>query len=479
MSKTGAGKGEKSYQPKHRVEPSRDAYFLRGSAQVSYSEEERERELEESLAVEEAVQEEQLEMDEGEEFAQASGGASNPDWATLMRLMQENTIKAMIAAEERREQARLKEEDRREKKRQDEEEKRRKDREDEIAREELARSEREATRRAEERRTRLHDQELKEKLAGFGSFKESGDLGLYIDKFERIMEDCEIARGRRISRLYTKLPEAYCARIQGLVDDGAGYGEVKAALLKSVGHTPALYGQKYFEYTAESFKSMCANQNIEEVYRTLDGLLGGCKTMAEAKFMLARTLMRQVLPYSARVFLESKEMSRRQDLIDNLGDWLTTRAKGNYFLPVGSRPAGRFSKEGGQAPRQGCFRCGKLGHKIFECRKPADYMIPGGGSPNVDQVTSPRERVVTCYGCGQEGHKKPDCPESKKDSKADMNVVSLKIPRSSQNNMIKGKIGSAVVDILVDSGADYIWVSTCKVGPQGLLPREEMSCRWY
>jgi hypothetical protein len=44
-----------------------------------------------------------------------------------------------------------------------------------------------------------------------------------------------------------------------------------------------------------------------------------------------------------------------------------------------------------KVPDSSCFKCGKVGHKSFECKV-----------------------IVTCYNCGESGHISTDCKKPKK-----------------------------------------------------------------
>jgi len=65
---------------------------------------------------------------------------------------------------------------------------------------------------------------------------------------------------------------------------------------------------------------------------------------------------------------------------------------------------GGFQRGGGnRAGGNGCFNCGKDGHKSFECTEPKK--AGGGGAGG---------RSNGCFNCGQDGHKSFECTEPKK-----------------------------------------------------------------
>ncbi len=104
-------------------------------------------------------------------------------------------------------------------------------------------------RREEEERKREKKERLKEKLTGLGVVKESVDLGMYLDRFERIMRECEVEADEWVEKLFARLNEKLCVRVNELRDEGAGYEVIKRALLKAVGETTITYGHRIFELT--------------------------------------------------------------------------------------------------------------------------------------------------------------------------------------------------------------------------------------
>ncbi len=310
-------------------------------------------------------------------------------------------------------------------------------------------------------------------------------MSLFLDKFEHIMKDCEVPKGDWPAKLYPKLPERLCARVRSLVEEGVEYPDIRCTLLTSVGETVASYGHKLFSITSDTFRNMTADQIMEYMTRLFKGLFQGAKDCADQIYVLTRTIMRQFLPRSGRVFLEALSIQNQEDLRKGLEAWLSTRVRGDYYKAQGGSHNNsdsrrydrneRYGREGTRSEgRPTCFVCGKLGHKSMECRyRGADNYRGGARSPNVDQVTGsfPRGRPPVCYTCNKEGHKSPDCSnkgktavtvkKEKSTESASMGPVSITVPKREKKNVVKGKVNGVEVDILIDSGADY-----------GLVPRK-------
>jgi hypothetical protein len=76
----------------------------------------------------------------------------------------------------------------------------------------------------------------------------------------------------------------------------------------------------------------------------------------------------------------------------------------------GSDEVGRAlatAKHGGSGDRIKCFKCGKMGHKGFECRSGA-ASTAGASSRS---TSAGRRTPGTCWTCGEKGHKSPACPK--------------------------------------------------------------------
>lgn len=53
-----------------------------------------------------------------------------------------------------------------------------------------------------------------------------------------------------------------------------------------------------------------------------------------------------------------------------------------------------------------CYNCGKISHKIHECKKPKQRMHNLKIEPSKEEI---KKRTVRCFKCGQMGHVSPQC----------------------------------------------------------------------
>ncbi len=106
----------------------------------------------------------------------------------------------------------------------------------------------------EELKQRKEAEERKEKLSGLSNYKSGSDLQQYLTQFESIMAECKIDDKKWNSILYPRLDVTLAERMRPLKEIDKNYQEVKTALLKSVGATPAAFGQQVYELSADKIK---------------------------------------------------------------------------------------------------------------------------------------------------------------------------------------------------------------------------------
>ncbi len=301
-----------------------------------------------------------------------------------------------------------------------------------------------------------------EKLRALGNYTEKVELLGYLGKFERIMTDCEISKDTWVERLFPRLPERLCARVES-AREGDDYEEVKRVLLKAMGETTLTYGYRMFDLTGESMKAKTAGEIMEVIERVSWGVIQGCESIKECAVAMATAITRNIIPPSGKVFLEGKKMSTMKELRDAWETWMAGRLKGNFYKPIGSlggRSGSEFRRTSNgddfsTKSREGfgpitCFNCGEKGYRSVECKKPSGSSRTGYSSGF---------RPLTCFSCGKEGHKSTECPNGKvgsavKKETGVRKVSKIVVGEKRKVNIVWGKVNGTECKVLVDSGAE-------------------------
>ncbi len=426
---------------------------------------------------------EEEEDSEGEEMARKE----ESELTRLMRFMVDRDDKRREEEDRRREEERERRREEEEKHRQEERDRRReveeRRREQERAWEQEMdkRREEEAQRRREEeeykRVLRREEEESRnrrelqqDKLKVLGSYKESTELLGYLEKFERIMRECRFGEDSWAERLFPRLPERLCLRVSGGRDSSGSYEDIKKVLLKSVGETPLTYGHQLFDLTGELVKSKTAGEICELIERICRGVLQGCMTLEQCVVSLAVALTRKVIPQAGKVYLETKKIETVEDLRDAWETWMSGRQKGNFFKPwtssFGSEGRSRLWQSESHVNKDiTCFSCGEKGHRSTDCKKSRWSGSVNGGSG---------ARPTTCFNCGEQGHRSVDCTNKRVGGPVKKEGTGGKVAKlvveGEKDNVAWGIVNGTKSKVLIDTGASV------GVVPRSLLKENYRDC---
>ncbi|GAU10407.1 hypothetical protein TSUD_417730 [Trifolium subterraneum] len=146
------------------------------------------------------------------------------------------------------------------------------------------------------------------------------------------------------------------------------------------------------------------------------------------------------------------------------------KTKSNYFKAVRGKSQdrakpyevkGKGSARGGKGKEKvngdKCYRCGKIGHRSFECKKDKDVCYSCGKEGHKSKEC--KATTPTCFNCGEEGHKSPEC---KKPKKVTGKVFALNGEGADQvDNLIRGTcfIHDTPLIAIIDTGATHSLIS--------------------
>ena len=195
---------------------------------------------------------------------------------------------------------------------------------------------------------------------------------------------------------------------QDLCATSENYQEVKTRLLKVCGYTAKLTAEVFFGFRSEHVKGMTADQLYHRGVQLLRRVVAPHKVGEEAEFAILKGWVSSIIPKMARMILGTRAVESVIDLIDALQDYLMlegdrTEGQAAVFRKQAHDSEGSVDKKGSSS---NCFKCGKVGHKAFECwqGKGSSNSI---GSPRPVASGSSAPAKVICYTCGEEGPSAP------------------------------------------------------------------------
>ena len=310
-----------------------------------------------------------------------------------------------------------------------------------------------------------------------------GDIpSQFLSKYEKAQHHNGVPReqwGRLLEVYLTgKAQGAYAQVDQDNVED---YGVVRNTILRSLGDIPEEADRKWWTLRRESGESSGAFylRMRSTGTRRFDGITSR-ETMFE-KVLLSR-YMSLLSPecytcVSARNPRTGEEAAALVNEFENRRDFSKSYLAG---LPPGQPyfSSSHFKREQGSGESTGGVSRESSAEMGNSSQSPTAGAAPSNGSfPVVDseggtqvQQTQGGRRPVTCYGCGELGHIKPNCPDRIR------RVIS---PESNDEEMVDGWLaGTAVKGMRVDTGADRSIISAEFVPPIAYLEKSVILDSW-
>ncbi|GAU42269.1 hypothetical protein TSUD_81770 [Trifolium subterraneum] len=147
---------------------------------------------------------------------------------------------------------------------------------------------------------------------------------------------------------------------------------------------------------------------------------------------------------------DSKSIAYEEDN----GDMDADRAKPYEVKGKGSARGGKGKEK---MDNDKCYRCDKIGHRSFECKKEKEVCYNCGKEGHRSKEC--KATTPTCFNCGEEGHKSPEC---KKPKKVTGKVFALNGEGADQvDNLIRGTcfINDTPLIAIIDTGATHSFIS--------------------
>ncbi len=208
-------------------------------------------------------------------------------------------------------------------------------------------------------------------------------------------------------------------------------------------------GLKLFTSLPKDVQGKTLRDVVRALYSLSERFYIDCNTKAEMIDRQNCALLRTILLPQQQSMMDARNIKTKEDLME-LADSLDAIGVAQKIERF-DKPL--FSQSQGYGSR-GCFKCGKPGHRFFECR--ARVSIQSQRENN----SSPR--VVTCFLCGVQGHKSPDCPNKMASGETARVNVKQSMPDKKVNFICAGREGNSVqgfvndceAHIELDTGAD-------------------------
>ncbi len=306
--------------------------------------------------------------------------------------------------------------------------------------------------------------------------KEGGEIEVYVHTLEAELIGANIPDEQWKSILLNKVPTK--VKALALEDSSTTYLDIKTRLLIRGGISQTEAGIKIYSSWVKDNKGKAGRGDVKQLFALVDRYFNGCMDLRQCKTRTVLALYRLALDEKDWVTLDGKMVTTKEELynvVDTIDALRATRRMEAEFDKEESYKdfSSRHSYLKYQGLRNSCFRCGKTGHRAFECRSGYSY-----GRSHTNQSNFQPRYSPTCYLCGVQGHISPECPngsrkekdqgyENKKDQGTDKNnkenPILVKNHRGVKNvslvladqhpNIIPATINGNCVDLVLDSGA--------------------------
>ena len=292
---------------------------------------------------------------------------------------------------------------------------------------------------------------------------EGEDLQAHIDLVERSMDECQVPEDDRVSTLGTKLLSKWAVMLDELWVELGSYREARASLLENAGYGRMKAARMFYSSKWEDFRGMQASAIIR---RGKTNLLRFVTTETPTPMMMYELLfgwLYNLVPARGRQLFDERCIDSLKDVTRVLDDFIrieeNTRKESRKFerFVRPQVPSGGHMNSGVNVfdlSSVTCFRCGEKGHKANYCNRPDKKFVKSEGFK------------VVCYNCGEAGHTRPACPHKNSqgqpgkpkggDSKPKITPINPVRRADSEDEgdvILSGMIGGCEAKFLLDSGA--------------------------
>ena len=169
--------------------------------------------------------------------------------------------------------------------------------------------------------------------------------------------------------------------------------------------------------------------------------------------------------------LDQRVLNNASELVEALQNHLLMEGERQTGKPATFKSSNVRGSERGKRPsvsesatgQRLCYSCHKPGHLAWEC--PTSTGV--SGAPKHSGKDEGSAKLVVCFHCGAEGHKRPQCP--KKDEPKQPTSVRRVWAEHTEDVVLPGKVNSQECTFLLDSGARV------SIVPEKLVVKEQLT----
>ena len=341
----------------------------------------------------------------------------------------------------------------------------------------------EAARREESEKCRKREKAV----VAIQTYRETDDIEDFLNLAEKKLLSGDVPEEEWGAVISAKLSGKQGAAWEDLQNEGANYRSMKAGLLSICGYTPKIAGDLFFGFKQEALKGMTADHLWRRGVQLIRRMVAPEKIEKRIEFLILKAWILAVVPKRTRLLLDSRIVTSQSELILALQDYLVAEGekgegqmavfKKQYYTP---EPGAGGTGSSDRRPVVTCFRCGEPGHRVADCWKKAggsESARPGPrtiicflcGVEGHRSPQCPKRRQEVCFVCGEEGHRSHQCPrrgqesEKPKEGQGQARPVRKLWHRKEGDTVVEGVVNGREVPIVLDSGA------TISVVPEGMV----------